>query len=74
MSSPNTTGRPTVCQTTGCNKRIDVLPHICKCGKYTCVVHRYPMDHCCTYDTKAEYRKRLEKENPKIVTNKLQRF
>ena len=31
----------------------------CKCGKTVCIIHRYPDDHNCDYDSKNEMKKKL---------------
>lgn len=53
-----------------CNKKIGNLPIECCCEKLFCTRHRYPDEHKCTFDYKAQGRKIIEVENPKIVSDK----
>lgn len=43
----------------------------CKCRGSFCSKHRYTDEHGCIYDYKSENRKRLEKENPKILSSRI---
>lgn len=43
----------------------------CKCGKWTCLTHKYPDCHNCQFDWKTFQRKKLEKENIKIKSHVL---
>lgn len=54
-----------------CNKRLGILPMICKCGAATCDLHRWP-EHECDYDFKTEARKQLEKQIPLVRFDKMQ--
>ncbi|KAI5181312.1 hypothetical protein NEOKW01_1506 [Nematocida sp. AWRm80] len=42
----------------------------CKCLRIFCGKHRYSDEHNCTYDYKLENIKKLEKENPKILSTR----
>ena len=44
----------------------------CKCGKTVCIIHRYPDDHNCDFDSKNEMKKKLINDNPKIVGTKIE--
>lgn len=55
-----------------CNKKIkSLLPLKCKCEKYYCGLHK--LDHGCDFDYKKEYQEVLEKENPVVKHDKLER-
>ena len=53
-----------------CNKRLFLLPFVCKCGANTCGQHKWP-EHECTYDYRAEARERLRKDNPQVIADRL---
>ena len=57
-----------------CNKRLGLLPFTCKCGANYCTRCKWPEDHHCTFDYRAEGMKKLAKENPVIVADKLTRI
>ena len=55
-----------------CNKKIkSIIPLQCKCKNYYCNLHRLSSDHDCSFDHVKAYRNILEKNNVKIVANKL---
>ena len=43
----------------------------CACGGVYCSKHRFETDHSCEYDFKTKGRERLEKDNQKIVNEKI---
>jgi len=43
----------------------------CKCSYIFCSKHRYPGDHVCDYDFKAEARKDIAKNNPVVKAAKI---
>ena len=45
---------------------------VCKCGNLYCNEHRYPDCHNCEHDHKHQLREKLIRENPVIVSDKLQ--
>ena len=54
-----------------CNKKLGLVPFTCKCDDLFCAKCRMPEEHDCTFDWKKKYREKLEKENPKIEANKV---
>lgn len=62
------------CNLIECKSKLGLLGFDCKCGYKFCGKHRHTDTHHCTYDHMSEARKRLEKENPKIVNEKLNRI
>ena len=54
-----------------CRKRNILNMECTKCGKIICIVHRYLEDHNCTYDFNTEGRKQLEKDNEKVISEKV---
>lgn len=59
------------CAHPGCSKSVNIMAFRCKCGGVFCSKHRLPSDHACKYDFKAEGRKKLAEENPKVVCEKV---
>lgn len=57
-----------------CHKKIGLTGFTCKCGNIFCGTHRYAEAHDCTYDHKSAERTVLERDNPLIQGNKLQRL
>lgn len=43
----------------------------CPCGGIYCSKHRFEKEHSCEYDFKTKGRERLEKDNRKIVNEKI---
>lgn len=55
-----------------CNKKLGIIMVMkCHCNKYFCSQHRYKEVHNCSYNYKLEGKKKLERENPQCVTQKL---
>ena len=54
-----------------CNKKLPLMPIICKCGFKFCCSHRHPEDHQCTFDHKTEQQKLLRDKNPQIISDKI---
>jgi hypothetical protein len=59
-----------------CNKRkVNIIPYKCKCGlERLCSKCRYPETHNCIYDFKIEGKILIEKNNPRIIANKIESF
>ncbi|KAH1016258.1 hypothetical protein HUJ04_007512 [Dendroctonus ponderosae] len=58
-----------------CNKRLNITNiYDCRCGKIFCSQHRYSEVHSCTYNYKTEGRKLLERQNPLVTADKVQKF
>nr|WRJ69959.1 AN1-like zinc finger [Oceanusvirus sp.] len=55
-----------------CRKR--TFDFRCRCGKVTCAKHRMPEDHECTHDFKAEGRRIIENDNPRVVCSKVEQI
>ncbi len=55
-----------------CNSKVNITNSIeCKCGKLLCMKHRLFNAHECSIDYKEKDKKILEKNNPKIVAEKI---
>jgi len=72
----NSTGTTNVANTVrrGCQacKRKTHLKITCKCNLVVCFDCRYPELHNCTFDYTNEAKKLLEKNNPVIISKKLE--
>ncbi len=56
-------------------KKVGIMPFSCKCDyKNLCTNCRFPDQHKCTFDYKKEWREKLEKANPVVVKDKLERI
>ena len=55
-----------------CNCKVNITNSLeCKCGKLLCMAHRLFNLHDCSIDYKEKDKKILEKNNPKIVAEKI---
>lgn len=59
------------CNFAKCNKKIGLNGYTCKCTHIFCDKHRFPEYHGCTYDFKKDGISKLEKDNVKIVAEKI---
>ncbi len=58
-----------------CNCKVNITNSIdCKCGKLLCMKHRLFNAHECSIDYKEKDRQILEKNNPKIVAEKIMKL
>lgn len=57
-----------------CNKKLTLMPIICKCGLKFCSSHRHPEDHQCTFDHKREQQNLLRDKNPQIISKKINKI
>ena len=44
----------------------------CRCGKVTCIQHRDPEDHACSFDYKEKAKIEIANNNPKINSQKVE--
>ena len=63
-----------LCPVPNCKKKITTMNVTCRCGLTTCMKHRYPEDHGCTFDHKKEAQKELSEANPKIISEKIRKI
>ena len=56
-----------------CNKS-NYMNFLCRCGNFTCIKHRYANEHNCDYDYKKNAKDNLEKNNPIIIADKINRI
>lgn len=57
-----------------CKKKLGLVPFTCRCGGDYCSIHRYETEHGCTFDHKTFGRQQLEKDNKKIVADKIEKI
>lgn len=59
-----------------CNfcKKKSLVDVKCKCEGIFCITCRFPDVHKCTFDHKSESKKLLEKNNPVVVGNKVDKI
>lgn len=57
-----------------CNKRVGLTGFMCRCGGMYCGEHRYTDGHSCSFDYKTMEREELRKNNPVVVSDKIQRI
>uniref|UniRef100_A0A915AXW3 AN1-type zinc finger protein 5 n=1 Tax=Parascaris univalens TaxID=6257 RepID=A0A915AXW3_PARUN len=57
-----------------CKKRVGLTGFVCRCGGLYCGEHRYDSAHGCSFDYKTMEREELRKNNPVIVSEKIQRI
>lgn len=57
-----------------CNKKLKLTDTPCKCGQCFCNEHRYSDRHDCKFDYKKLGKDLLEKNNPTIVSSKVDKL
>lgn len=57
-----------------CNKRVGLTGFTCRCGGLYCGEHRYDQAHNCDFDYKTMEREEIRKNNPVVVSDKIQRI
>ncbi len=59
-----------------CRQKCTLIRFECKCKGIFCSVHRYTHSHNCTYieQTTQDKKKEIEKNNPKIGTEKMDKI
>ena len=54
-----------------CNKKLKLTNLMCKCNNTYCNINSPPELHNCTFDYKKQGQDLLNKNNPKIISNKI---
>ena len=57
-----------------CQKTLGIYGFLCKCEAMYCKKHRLPESHQCSYDFAAEGRKQLQKNNPIVAKEKIEKI
>lgn len=63
---------PTRCNC--CKKRVGLTGFNCRCGNTFCSLHRYSDKHNCPFDYRAAGRAAIEKANPVVKAEKVDKF
>ena len=62
-----------ICSFTECKKKLTLTSLQCKCEMKFCDMHRYPEDHACAFDYKAEGKANLQKYmSTAVIAKKLE--
>jgi len=59
------------CPFKDCKKKLSLMNYACKCGVVYCPAHVADTVHNCTYDFKAEYQAKLNKNLVKVNGTKV---
>jgi len=70
--APTAKSKPNRCQV--CKKRVGLTGFPCRCGGLYCGEHRYDAAHDCQFDYKTIEREEIRKNNPVVVSEKIQRI
>ncbi|CAI4224249.1 unnamed protein product [Auanema sp. JU1783] len=57
-----------------CKKKVGLTGFTCRCGGLYCGDHRYDKAHNCSFDYKTMEREEIRKNNPVVVSDKIQRI
>lgn len=56
-----------------CRRSVSIVTQFtCRCGKTTCMSHRF--EHDCSVDWRKEQQAKLAKENPSVVKDKIEKI
>ncbi|KAL9275619.1 Zinc finger A20 and AN1 domain-containing stress-associated protein 8-like protein [Drosera capensis] len=66
--------KPTPSRCSTCRKRVGLTGFICKCRNLFCSSHRYSDKHDCPFDYRAAGQDALEKANPVIKADKIDKI
>jgi len=56
-----------------CSKKTIIIFE-CRCKRKFCSRCKFPEDHKCSFDYKAESREKLKINNPKVINNKIDKI
>ena len=62
------------CHMVDCKRRLPLMTFPCRCGKTFCVLHKPPEEHKCQFDYHAAAKRKIKKDNPKIVAEKIKKL
>jgi predicted nucleic acid binding AN1-type Zn finger protein len=57
-----------------CQKKAGLLGYKCKCGYTYCKKHRLPESHTCEFDFIQEGKTILQRNNPAVVSDKIEKI
>jgi predicted nucleic acid binding AN1-type Zn finger protein len=59
---------------TKCDKKLKLTDTKCRCNNYYCSVHRYSDCHDCPFDYKTFNKELLEKQNPTVTAQRIDKI
>ena len=65
---------PSTCSFSNCTKKIKLTDFACKCEKYFCNFHKYPLNHNCSYDYKENNNKQKKIDDLMCKSVKIQKL
>ncbi|XP_013782594.1 AN1-type zinc finger protein 6-like [Limulus polyphemus] len=71
-STPKDKKKKNRCQM--CRKRVGLTGFECRCGGLFCSIHRYVNEHNCSFDYKQQGAQEIQKNNPLVVGDKVQKI
>jgi len=57
------------CEVTNCRQKT-LVP--CRCAMFVCSIHKF--EHGCLHDYKSEHLKKIQQQNPKVVSEKVDKL
>ena len=66
--------KPKRCQHSSCRSKLLLTSYSCYCERYFCSLHTPPEEHSCDFDYKAMAKKKIKKDNPKCVKEKVKQI
>ena len=63
--------KPKRCEFPSCRTKLFLTSYSCYCGDYFCALHTPPEEHDCDFDYHAMAKKKIKKDNPKVVKEKV---
>ena len=62
------------CNFDNCKKKLGIMPFECRCCLIFCAEHRLPENHKCNFDYKTNGKLQIEKNNQKVIGEKIQKI
>ena len=62
------------CNLSTCKTKLGLIPFECRCSLIFCNEHRIPENHQCTFDHKSFGKSLIEKNNQKVICEKIQKI
>lgn len=60
------------CQVSTCNKKLTLTNNFeCECKNFYCIIHKFSLDHGCTFDYKNKQKNLLQKSLIKVSSEKV---
>jgi predicted nucleic acid binding AN1-type Zn finger protein len=62
------------CNYDTCKTKLNLIPFECRCSMNFCTEHRLPENHKCSFDYKTLGKSQIEKNNQKVIAEKIQKI